>query len=141
MLVVEAARVARRLGRPAAEEDRMGGCQGSSTVATPPEVDAPGAIQKSGRPAMEGDRRGESRPAWPMGEAAGQRAPPPRNRAASEWCQSRGQGRGAMRFSRHCREGQGWWCRCRSRHCRRRRRGFRGCLDFWVGGVAILEIC
>jgi hypothetical protein len=44
-------------------------------VAMPPEVDAPGVAQKSGRPATEGDRRGERRPAWPTGEAAGHQPP------------------------------------------------------------------
>jgi hypothetical protein len=57
MPVVETAGAARRLGRQAVEEDHRGGRRGSSTVPTPPEVDAPRAAQKSGRPAAEGDRR------------------------------------------------------------------------------------
>jgi hypothetical protein len=70
MPVVEAAGVARRSGRPAAEEDHRGGRRGSSMVATPPEIDAPRAAQKLDQPATEGDRRAERRLAWTMGEAA-----------------------------------------------------------------------
>jgi hypothetical protein len=44
-------------------------------VATPLEVDASGATQKSGRPAVEGDHRGERRPSWPTGEAVVRRPP------------------------------------------------------------------
>jgi hypothetical protein len=39
------------------EEDRRGERWRSSTVSTPPEVDAPGAAQRSDRPAVEEDRR------------------------------------------------------------------------------------
>jgi hypothetical protein len=83
----------------------MGGRRGSSTVATPPEVDVPGVAQKLDRPTTEGYRRGERQPAWPMGEADGRRSP--QNRATSERCWSRGRGRGAMRcsYSRRCRKG------------------------------------
>jgi hypothetical protein len=118
MPMVEAAGVARRLGRPAVEEDRRGGRQGSSMVTTTLEVDASGAAQKLSRPAMEGDRRGERRLARPTGEVAGRR--PPRNRATSERCRSSGRGREATRCSRRCREGR-WWCCYRSHH----RCGFR----------------
>jgi hypothetical protein len=48
MPVVEAAGAARRSGWHAMEEDRRGGLLGSSTVVTPPEVDAPGVAQKLG---------------------------------------------------------------------------------------------
>jgi hypothetical protein len=48
MLVVETAGAARRLERPATEEDCRGGRRGLSTVSTPPEVDAPGAANPYG---------------------------------------------------------------------------------------------
>jgi hypothetical protein len=130
---VDAPGATQRSGRPAAEGDRGWERRGSSTVSTPPEVDAPGAAQRLGRPVAEEDRRGENQPAWLMGEAAGCRPPPPGNRATSEWCRSRGRGRGAMRCSCCCREGRRWWCRCRNHHCC----GFRGCHAVVVGATII----
>jgi hypothetical protein len=46
-------------------------------VSTPPEVEVPGAAQRSGQPAAEEDHRVERRPAWPTGEAARHRPPRP----------------------------------------------------------------
>jgi hypothetical protein len=59
-----------------------------------------------------------------MGEAAGRQ--PPRNQATSEQCRSRGQGRGAMRCSRHGCGKRWWWRHCKNHHSRYdfRRRGF-----------------
>jgi hypothetical protein len=43
----------------------------------PLEVEAPGPVQRSGHPAVDKDCRGEHRPAWPTGKAAGRQPPPP----------------------------------------------------------------
>jgi hypothetical protein len=49
-------------------------------MSTPQKVEVPGVAQSSGQPAVEEDHRGERRPAWLTGEAAGHRPPPPRTR-------------------------------------------------------------
>jgi hypothetical protein len=83
----------------------------------------------------QGRRKGQASLLWrnTVGESASQHGRQerlldidPLNQVTSEWCQSRGRCRGAMRCSRRGRERRWWWCRCRSHHSRRRC-GFRGC--------------
>jgi hypothetical protein len=64
--------------------------------------------------------------------------PPPQNRATSEQCQSRGRGRGSTGCSHCYREGQQWWCHCRSHHSRRHRE-FHSCHAAAVDAAVVMS--
>jgi hypothetical protein len=104
-------------------------------VCTPSKVDASGATQRSGQPAAEGSRRGERRPAWPMGQAARHRHPPPPGAGPHlNGVDARVEVEGPRGVAVAAVRGWRWWCHCRGHHGHRR--GFCGCRAT-VGGTVV----